>query len=311
MKLILQVYFILSTIVSIAQSNKIVISIDDVPCANCKTLLITENVNDKLISTFKKFNVPAIGFVNEIKLYNNKLPETSRIEILEQWLRNGYELGNHTFSHVDINKLSIEEYETDILRGEIITKPMMKRYGEELIYFRHPQLRTGSTAEYKNQLDSILLKHHYTTAPVTMDNDEFIYAYCYKKAKERNDSSTMKIVADDYISYMNDIFIYYEKLSIDFLSYNLSHILLLHANELNADYLDEILQVLINRNYSFITLEEALKDKAYMLPESFSDRGISWIDRWKLAKGMEITSQPKVSENIQLKYEQYRSLSGY
>jgi hypothetical protein len=58
-------------------------------------------------STFVKYNVRAIGFVNENKLYEDGAPDPNRVALLQQWLDNGLELGNHTFSHPNYNNLTI------------------------------------------------------------------------------------------------------------------------------------------------------------------------------------------------------------
>jgi hypothetical protein len=46
------------------------------------------------------------------------------------------------------------------------------------------------------------------------------------------------------------------------------------------------------RGYKFITLDEALKDEAYKLPEVQSNRGLSWLHRWMLAKGLPMKEEP-------------------
>jgi hypothetical protein len=39
------------------------------------------------------------------------------------------------------------------------------------------------------------------------------------------------------------------------------------------------------RGYQFISLEEALSDKAYILEEKFAGRaGISWLQRWAMTR---------------------------
>ena len=71
-----------------------------------------------------------------------------------------------------------------------------------------------------------------------------------------------------------------------------------HVNELNADYLELLIKILKEMGYSIIPLEEALKDGAYLLPEAFHEKGISWIERWRIAKGLEMKPQPAVSDWI-------------
>jgi peptidoglycan/xylan/chitin deacetylase (PgdA/CDA1 family) len=182
MKTIISSILFLIASICIAQ-NKIAITIDDLPCTNCEHLDDAIKVNEKLIETFRTYKVPAIGFVNENKLYTEEQPDQNKIALLREWLKNDLDLGNHTFSHIYIDNATIEQYEADILKGEIIIRPLTREYGKDLKYFRHTQLRTGPTPEYKAQLDEVLADNNYIVAPVTMDNDEYIYAYCYHKAK--------------------------------------------------------------------------------------------------------------------------------
>jgi hypothetical protein len=52
------------------------------------------------------------------------------------------------------------------------------------------------------------------------------------------------------------------------------------------------------RGYTLITLEQALTDKAYRLPDAQSSMGISWLHRWALAKGMKLREEPREPEFI-------------
>jgi hypothetical protein len=41
------------------------------------------------------------------------------------------------------------------------------------------------------------------------------------------------------------------------------------------------------RGYRFISLQDALTDKAYASPDTFTGpAGISWLDRWALTRGV-------------------------
>ena len=310
MRLILSIILFFASANCFSQ-NKITVTIDDLPCTHCESIDDSKEVNKKLIETLKMYKVPAIGFVNENKLYTDEKPDQSKIDILREWLKNDLNLGNHTFSHIYINNTTIEQYEEDLLKGEIITRPLTKKYNKELKYFRHTQLRTGPTPEFKAQLDKVLVDNNYITAPVTIDNDEYIYAYCYHEAKMNDEEAQMRLIAYDYIDYMKSIFQHYERTSKEFLGYNVNQILLLHANELNADYLPFLLDILKNKRYSFTSLDEALKDSAYQLPESYSTRGLSWINRWQLAKGETFKPHPPVSSKIQALYEHYANDADY
>ena len=278
--------------ISAGQNKTIAITIDDLPCTTCETLDESVWVTDKIVGILDDFGVPAIGFVNESKLYSAGGQDSSKINLLKRWLDAGLDLGNHTFSHVFINNTSLTDYQADILRGEAITRPLMHLYDKELRFFRHTQLRTGPTLVYQNGLDAFLTKHNYTVAPVTMDNDEYLYARAYHNAISAGDSVKMRLIGFRYIAHMKAIFNHYERLSQSYLGRQIPQILLLHANEINADYLDVLLTILRRRNYNFISLDEALTDSIYQKETGVHQRGISWIDRWRIADGLEISDQP-------------------
>lgn len=306
-KILLLSFFVLGSIyTSNSQNRKIAITIDD--------LLATpadeneyEYITDNLLKTLTKNNIKAIGFVNESRLYTDEKPDSSKIKILEKWMTSDMQLGNHTFSHVYINNTSIEEYKKDVIKGELITRPLLKKYNQELKYFRHPQLRTGPTDEYRSELTSFLNDRGYTIAPVTIDNDEYIHAFCYANAKREGNKALMDKIGKDYIEYMASVFNFYEKLSASFLGYEVPQTLLIHANNLNADYLDELVTMMTSRGYEFVSIDEALKNKTYKMPEGTHSRGPSWIQRWMIAKGKNPESHPPVSKFIDELYQKYRS----
>ncbi len=277
--------------------REIAITFDDLPATNGGLARMTD-VTKRLLQSIKANQVPAIGFVNESKLYQDGKLNNQAVALLKMWLDEGLELGNHTYSHIGIDRAPLEKYKEDVIRGEVVTRKLLAGKGKKLKFFRHTQLRTGPTAEYKKGLAQFLAERGYTVAPVTIDNNDFIFAALYGDAKVRGDKATMKRVVDAYIPYMESVFAHFEKLSADFLGYEVKQTLLLHANDLNADYFDELARMMKRRGYTFISLEAALKDKAYSLPDAQSNKGLSWIHRWMLAKGLPMKPEPTEPEFI-------------
>ncbi|MGE5680173.1 MAG: polysaccharide deacetylase family protein [Bacillota bacterium] len=272
---------------NLSKTREVVITVDDLPGAPVpeEIDLLKENTN-KLLKWFRRSNIPAIGFVNEEKLYQEDKYIDQRAGVLKLWLDNGMELGNHTFSHSDINKTPLEEFKKDIIKGEETVKRLLSEKGMKLRYFRHPFLHLGNTPEVKAALERFLSERGYTTAPVTIDNSEWIFAKAYLNAKQKGDEQMMKKIAGAYIPYMEQKFEYFEKQSVQLFGREISQVLLIHANQLNADYFGELAEMIKSRGYKFITLEEALKDTAYNSPDTYAKSGgITWIHRWAITKG--------------------------
>ncbi len=283
-------------------SRKIAVTIDDLPVVSTRRdLKNRQEITQKLLTHIKKANVPAIGFVNENKLYTDDKRDEAQVDLLRQWINGGLELGNHTFSHRSLNAISLEEFESDLLKGETITKELLAKKGKTLRYFRHPFLHTGLSMEVKAPFNAFLAKHGYTIAPVTIDNSDYIFSAAYDKGFDAGDKELMKKVGEAYTPYMEAKIDYWERQSKRLFGREIPQTLLIHANFINSDYFDDLAEMFSRRGYKFVTLEEALKDEAYRLPDTFvGPAGISWIHRWALERGREyvLRDEPRVPEFV-------------
>ena len=276
--------------------REVAITFDDLPSPQAYDITTLRDLTSRLLHKVTFEHIPAIGFVNEGKMHERGEVE-ARTAILKMWLDAGMELGNHTYSHLRLYTTPLAQYEADVIRGETVIKKLLAERGMKLRYFRHPTLNTGPNLETKHVFEKFLAMHGYTIAPVTIDNSEWIFAEAYAKAKAHNDTATMQRVAEAYLPYMEEVFAFYEQLSRDTLGYEPKQILLLHANMLNADYFDDIAHMLKRRGYAFISLEQALTDKAYGLPDNYvGPTGISWLQRWAVTKGMKFRPEPGLPE---------------
>ena len=288
MNYLLSFCFLLLAPWAIAQEKKVCFTIDDLPVVNygINDALYLQEITADLIATFDAYQIPAIGFVNENKLYSNEQPDPAKVKLLEMWLEKGYELGNHSFSHPNYHQVGYESFTNDILKGEEISRPLLGKHRQQLRYFRHPYLRVGQTKGAHDSLTFFLDKHGYTEAPVTIDNEDYLFAKAYHEVRLKSDSAMMQQIGQEYITYMEEKLSYFESISDSLFGRNIRHILLLHANKLNADCLDELAEMYREHGYQFISLSEALKDEAYQHPITrYGDWGISWLDRWALSEG--------------------------
>lgn len=266
--------------------NRICITIDDLPVVDYGMKNYME-VTQGILKALKKYDAPAIGYVNENKLYDNGRLDSSKVALLEMWLQRGLELGNHTYSHMNYHSVNLKEFGEDILKGEQMIKPLSAKYGKEVKYFRHPYLRSGSSQATSDSLKVFLQTNGYIEAPVTIDNEEYLFAKAYAVATFRGDKLLIEKVGEAYLEYMKRQIEYYERASSDLLGRNMDHILLIHANLINAIYLDDLLEFLQEKGYEFVSQADVLKDPAYKQEVTrFSNWGISWIHRWGLSKGL-------------------------
>lgn len=167
----LSIVFCIALFVSscFAQDREIAITIDDLPLVASKMNTpgnkqrSTERFS-KIVEALVKYKVPATGFVIAGAI------EKGQWDFLEQFRKAGLMLGNHTYSHWNLNQMSAEKYIADIDRADKILSPIMT----EPKYFRYPYLAEGNK-NTKQKVYDYLAAHQYTIAPVTIDSKDFSF----------------------------------------------------------------------------------------------------------------------------------------
>jgi peptidoglycan/xylan/chitin deacetylase (PgdA/CDA1 family) len=276
-----------------ATPRAVAVTFDDLPATAAGVVrndpASLEALTRKLLGAVRKHKVPAVGFVNEGSLFvdgERPVDATRRIGLLEMWAEAGLELGNHTYSHADLNKVPLEQFQADVLRGEKVTREVLKKAGRTLRYFRHPFLHTGDELRKRRAFEAFLTTHGYVVAPVTVDTDDFVYAAAYSRALRAGDVAHAARILDDYRRYMNEVFTYFEGVSRRVTGRDISHIVLLHANALNADGFATLADDLVRRGYRFVPIAEALEDPVYTSPDDFVGApGNSWFNHWAITAG--------------------------
>ena len=108
------------------QQKQVCFSLDDLPVVNYGITDSThqKNLFNKIIYSLKANKVPAIGFVNEGKLYNDGIIIKYQVDLLKNWAASGLTLGNHTFSHPDYNNVTFRFYTNNVIKE----KPLLSKF---------------------------------------------------------------------------------------------------------------------------------------------------------------------------------------
>ena len=278
--------------IAAAPDRRIAVTIDDLPWARLDRIAPPDLQarHARLIASLRAANVPIVGFVNESKLEVEGEVRPERTAMLRDWRDAGFELGNHTWGHIDLHAVGVPAFEADILKGERQLRPLLAEQGAKPRWFRHPYLRAGRTPEDKAAIENFLVQHGYRVAPVTVDNGEWVWAFAYANAlNSQADTPKREAILHrlerGYVPYMLNKLDYYEAQSQQLLGYNVPHVWLMHANELNAATFVALVEGTRRRGYRFITLDEAMRDPAYARPDGYTGRfGPSWLHRWAMAE---------------------------
>ena len=272
----------------------IAVTIDDLPVNGADDgLAALQSMNERLLDALARHAVPAVGFLNEARLYRPGEVD-GRIALMRAWLDRGLELGNHSYSHPSLNRIGRAAFCEEVIRGETITRILQEPRGQKLRYFRHPFLEAGATAEDKAGFEDFLARRGYRIAPVTVDAWDWYYTYRYAMAKRQGDQSLMERVVAAYLDHLGSAIDYAEAFSRRLFGRNIRHVFLMHENALAADHFDRVAAAFRERGYRFVSLDEALADPAYAHEDRFVGGGVNWLVRWATTAGMtDLPSSPR------------------
>lgn len=272
--------------------RSVAVTFDDLPfahAANATTVAdptIALEASAKIQEALCRYSAPAIGFVNEDKVEN--LGETG-MAILKAWNSGPFELGNHGFSHADINSLTLAQIEQEVDKGEKIIKPLAEGAGRSLRFFRFPFNHVGDTEDRRVQIEQSLASRNYHLAASTIDTSDYLFDQAYERAIEARDTDMKKNIEKAYLDYTLEKVKYYAMLNAKVLGYEPPEVLVLHLNRLNAAVMESILQIFEGLNYSFISLEEAQSDPAYRSPPKYATKfGPMWGYRWARERNVKV-----------------------
>lgn len=281
--------------------KEVAITLDDLPFAHsgpgaCEPARLRRST-ERLLAPLR--GLPFTGFVVGRNCEN--LAPDQRKSILGLWLSLGGELGNHSWAHVDYNRVESGPYTAGI--GQL--EPALRELtGRPSRYFRSPMLHLGQTAQKRAALEAYLKENRMTQAPVTFDNAEWMFAYALTRARAAGDRALEQRVLDAYVPYMESTVEFFERRALEVVGRPIKHVLLIHANQLNAEKLESLLAMFRRRGYRFVSLEAALQDPAYALPDGYTGTdGISWIHRWAAAKGLPLVREPEAPAFIREVYQ--------
>jgi peptidoglycan/xylan/chitin deacetylase (PgdA/CDA1 family) len=279
-----------------AAPREVAITIDDLPVvAGQESESALRDISGKLLAAIAANGIPAVGFVNESRLYRQGELDPGRVGLLRRWLDAGLELGNHGYAHLSLETSSLEACEQDLLRGEAVLRPLLGKRGMKLRYFRYPYLHMSADPAKRRAFQDFLAAHGYVIAPVTVQAADWIFAAAYAKARVGDDPGTAAKVVEAYLGYLDQSLGAAEKLSFDLFGREIRQVLLLHSNSLNADHFGQVTEVLRKRGYRFITLERALEDPAYRSPDLCSaPEGNTWLERQAIGFGLSPDKPPPI-----------------
>ena len=271
---------LIGAVASLAHQGYVTFTFDDLPVSGTTDSAEARAINISILSSLDRHRAPAIGFVIERSVQELANGQ----ELLSLWVKYGQDLGNHTFSHTISDNLTAKEFESGIVAGEASFAPALAPVGKSPRYFRFPQGHTGDNKEKHDAIAEFLIRRGYRVAPCTIDNEDVVYNNAYLRARFSKDKESATRIRAEYLVYTATEIDYYTGLHKQIFGREIPHIIALHVNRLNADVIDQLLELFEQKHYLFKTLDSVLSDPAYDTPDRFLPRysksGPMWGYRW-------------------------------
>lgn len=239
---------------------EVAVTVDDLPVHGpAFTGIDRLAIADRMLGAFRAHHLPPVyGFVNGKKVDDE--PETK--EVLRHWLAAGNPLGNHTYSHVSLNDVSLPDYLADLARGEDILRELEPRESDWRV-FRYPYLFEGPDLERRRGAREHLSAHHYRVAEVTIDGDDWAWNPPFARCSEKHDAAALKVLRDGYVETHVSELRFIREVTRKLEGRDIRHILLLHVGAADADAIDDLLTAFEREGVRFIDLPTALADPFY------------------------------------------------
>jgi peptidoglycan/xylan/chitin deacetylase (PgdA/CDA1 family) len=266
------------------ESRTVALTFDDLPGADSRDAGELASTNLAILQALDRHHAPATGFVigeRAESVSNGRM-------LLERWIEHGHDLGNHTFSHRDLNDLTVSEFGDDVARGEAVFRPLLPATRGGARFLRFPFNHTGESADKHAAVSALLADRGYDIAVCTIESADYVFANAYQKAMAARGSGAA-MLRTEYLSHTAKIIDYYVDLHRQIFGRETPHVMLLHVNRLNADVLDAVLTLFEQRQFRFVTLREAQADSAFKTADTWTTKaGPMWAYRWARSLGVKV-----------------------
>jgi peptidoglycan/xylan/chitin deacetylase (PgdA/CDA1 family) len=267
-----------------AQQRTVALTFDDLPAAGTSSGADARSFNLSILDSLDRHHAPAIGFVIE-RLARDLAGE----DLLDEWVKRGYDLGNHSLSHIEMNNLTTDGVEQEIIGGEGVFVAALAKARKKPRYFRFPQNHTGDTKEKHDAVSTFLAHRGYRIGPCTIDNEDYVFNAAYLKMLANKDAASAARLRAAYLAYTSAEIDFYAGLHKQMFGHEIPHVMLLHVNKLNADLIDSVVALFMRKQYGFVSLDAALSDPAYSTPDEFvTKEGWMWAYRWARELGVHV-----------------------
>ncbi len=248
---------------------QLAITFDDLPSHGAHPPAISRlDIVQSILATLQREKLPpTYGFMNGVRTEEH----ATTLAVLEAWRAAGQPLGNHTWSHPNLDNTLPYQFEADIEANQPLLRTLMP--DRDWHWFRYPFLHEGETVEKHREIRKWLADNHYQIAEVTMDFEDYLWNDPYTRCTAKNDPAALQELHDSYLATADQYITLYRAYAKLVYGHDIPYILLMHVGAFDARMLPDLLALYRKRGFTFITLPQAAADPAYR-----EDPDIAYVD---------------------------------
>ncbi|HEY7056826.1 MAG TPA: polysaccharide deacetylase family protein [Vicinamibacterales bacterium] len=261
--------------------QRVALTFDDLPDHGPLPPGLTRvDVATSIIEALKSHHAPPVyGFINAKQLEAHP----ADIEVLRVWRAAGFPLGNHTFSHMDLDANSVDDFERDVAANEPTLRSLMS--DRDWHWFRYPYLREGNTSDKYRGVKAMLARRGYRVAEVTLSFDDYAYNDPYARCLTRNDREGIAWLEKSYETRAAESLVRGPEAARTLAGHDIGHVMLLHIGAFETVMLPRLLEILEQHGFELSTLEDAQKDAVYgTLPDTGGNWSGTLLDQMAAAR---------------------------
>lgn len=256
---------LLALLPALCAAEKVAITFDDLPLNGSLPAGVTEvDIVKRVLPIFAERKLPPMyGFINARKLESS----AAGAEALKLWVAGGQPIGNHTYSHIDLTRNSVEDFTRDAVQNEPAL--LLLSSSNNWRWFRYPYLHEGDTLEKRQAVRAFLQDRNYQIAQTTLDYEDYLWNSAYARCAEKKDSKAIAWLRSSYLETAAAYLDGNRSMAKTLFGREINHVLLLHLGAYSPEILPPLFDLLKARGFEVVTLEEAQRDPIYKVDPNF------------------------------------------
>lgn len=261
---------------------QVAITFDDLPAhASLPPGDTRMQVEAAIVSALKAAGAPPVyGFVNGVQLER----EPASAPVLGAWRAAGFPLGNHTWSHMNLDTAPLPDWEADVAKNEPLLKAQMA--GADWRWLRFPYLAEGGTSQKRAAARAFLRARGYRIAQVTMSFSDYAFNDPYARCAAQGDAATIARMEAAYLAGAAAAIDRSRAMAHAALGRDIPYVLLMHIGAFDARMAPRLMALYRARRVRLVGLPQAEADRFYAPDLDLASTAPDTLEAALAAKGL-------------------------